>query len=341
MTSSGTIHVRVGNSWIGILLFAFAFLLLTATPAQAQGGVDCVADRGGVIDGFVNPVSPSQINIDGNCTIKNFPATNPLTSNISWNGNNPTSWLVIFDNVVFAGNMSCNLNSQGNFLWFTNGSTSGIRPNCQNLFIPVEKIDKQNPAGQTRATIGVPFTYKLTIPVLFDPFTGAVINSSGSTNDLQDITVTDDLNATGADMTFVSERAYWLNTGASIPHTFSNVGGVLTFGSFPMIPAGQQFVIEVTVMLNDTPRNWPGTQVINTAKWQFGRLINGVFHEPLPGENGVTPPMTIAALALVVRKSGPATMNLAQWGDFSIDVQNTGPSDAWNVSIRDLLPNVA
>src|SRR5437762_11889170 len=43
--------------------------------------------------------------------------------------------------------------------------------------------------------------------------------------------------------------------------------------------------------------------------------------------------------ALVVRKSGPATMNLGQWGNFGIDVQNTGQGDAWNVSLRDLLPH--
>ena len=34
-------------------------------------------------------------------------------------------------------------------------------------------------------------------------------------------------------------------------------------------------------------------------------------------------------------------MNLGQWGNFAIDVQNTGQSDAWNVSLRDLLPNGA
>src|SRR5215475_11649815 len=157
MSSSGAIRV-MGNSWIKILLFTCALLPLTALPARAQSVGGCVANFGGVIDGFVNPVSPSQINLDGNCTIRNFPATNPLTSNISWFGNNPTSFLLIFDNVVFTGNMSCNLQSQGNFIWFTNGSSSGIRPNCQNLFIPVEKINKQNPAGQTTATIGVPFT---------------------------------------------------------------------------------------------------------------------------------------------------------------------------------------
>src|SRR5215471_4332239 len=43
--------------------------------------------------------------------------------------------------------------------------------------------------------------------------------------------------------------------------------------------------------------------------------------------------------SLEVRKSGPATMNLGQWGNFAIDVQNTGQGDAWNVALRDLLPS--
>jgi len=44
---------------------------------------------------------------------------------------------------------------------------------------------------------------------------------------------------------------------------------------------------------------------------------------------------------LVLRKSGPATMNLGQWGAFGLDVQNTGGSDAWNVTIVDKLPTGA
>ena len=326
MTSGSKNNVRVGHSWFGILLFACVVSLLTATPAQAQSSVDCVADRRGVIDGFVNPVSPSQINIDGNCTIRNFSASNPLTSNISWYGDNPTSWLLIFDNVVFTGNMSCNLNSQGNFIWFTNGSTSTLKSQCLNLLIPVEKINKQNPPGPPIAMIGVPFTYTLTIPTLFDPATGTVIKTDGSRNDLHGITVWDDLIATGVDLSFVSERAYWLNNGTAIPHTFSNLGGKLTFDNFPVVPAGQQFVIEVTVVLNDTPLNTPGKQFVNTAKWDFGRLIEGVYYEPLPGEWGVSPPLTIAAPVLSVTKSGPATMNLGEWGEFAINVQNTGTS---------------
>ena len=326
----------------GMLLLFLVLSLLTAVPAWAD---DCVADRGGVIDGFVDPVPPAQIQIDGNCTIRNFPASNPLTSNISFltrPGQTDERWLVIFDNVVHTGQMSCDAVHEHK-IWFTNGSSSGIHQNCQNLLIPVEKIDKKNPAGQTTATVGVPFTYTLTIPVLFDPATGTIIDYEGSPNDLHGITVWDDLNrsATGADLTYVSHTATWLSDGSPVPHTFSNVGGALTFDDFPIVSAGDQFVIALTVVLDDSPANVSKTQFINTAKWDFGRLIDGVYYEPLPGEWGVTPPMTIAAPELVVTKTGPATMNLGQWGDFVLDVRNVGLSDAWEITLRDLLPNGA
>src|SRR5215468_8384305 len=160
MKSCSTIRVRVGNSWIGILLFAFAMSLLSAVPARGQSVGGCVANFGSVIDGFVNPVPPSQINIDGNCTIRNFPASNPLTSNISFAGTG-RGWLVVFDNVDFIGNMSCD-KVHGNFIWFVNGSATTLRPSCQNLFVPVDKIDKENPPGPPFGSIGVPFTYTLT-----------------------------------------------------------------------------------------------------------------------------------------------------------------------------------
>src|SRR5436309_3573460 len=224
MTSCSTGRVKKGYSWLGILLFTFLLSHLTAVPARAD---DCVADRGGVIDGFVNPVPPSHIQIDGNCTIRNFPASNPLTSNISFYtspGQNNRRWLIVFDNVVHTGNMSCDA-VHGHKIWFTNGSSSTIQENCQNLLIPVEKIDKQTPPGQTTAAIGVPFTYKMTIPVLFDPATGTVIDYQGSQNDLHGITIWDDLNATGADLSFVSYTIYWEDDGTPVPHTFTNVGG--------------------------------------------------------------------------------------------------------------------
>ncbi|MDH3352027.1 MAG: hypothetical protein OEM51_10795, partial [Gammaproteobacteria bacterium] len=266
-------------------LFAVALLSLAATPAQAQA-TDCSAFPNATLDGFVDPNPPSNINIDTNCTVRNFPANNPLNTNFSFftqPGQTNERWLIVFDNVVHTGQMSCNAVLEHK-IWFTNGSSTSIQDGCQNLLIPVEKIDKQNPAGQTTAAVGVPFTYSLTSPVLFDPATETVINVAGSVNDLHGITIWDDLNATGVDMTFVGYTAYWRGSGAPIPHTFSNVGGFLTFDNFPIVPAGEQFIVEITVVLDDTPANAPGTQFINTAKWDFGRLIEGVFYEPLPGE---------------------------------------------------------
>src|SRR4030095_11887898 len=179
-----------GGKAFFLLLSLFAVSIAASSEAQAQA-IYCVGDAGGIVDGFVNyPVPPSQINIDGPCTIRNYTASNPLTSNISWFGSLPGSTLLTLDNVYMTGNMSCSLAVQGNKIWLVNGSATTLNPSCLSLLIPVEKIDKQNvPANRTTATIGVPFTWKMVIPVLFDPASGTVINTQGSVNDLHSITV--------------------------------------------------------------------------------------------------------------------------------------------------------
>src|SRR5438132_1163488 len=308
-------------------------------PARAQSVGGCVANFGGVIDGFVNPVPPSQINIDGNCTIRNFPASNPLTSNISFTGTG-RGWLVIFDNVDFTGNLSCD-KVHGNFIWFVNGSITGAHVlSCANLFVPVDKIDKENPPGPPFVSIGVPFTYTLTFPQLVSATTGAVVNPNGSNVEVDQVTVTDNLNATGVSLSYVNSSAAWKGSGASVPFAVSNASGLLTFSGFPPIPAGQQIVVSVTVVLNNAvPPNSPGTQFSNTANWTLGTTIGGTFHFPLTGQQGISsPPLTIAAPSLVMTKGGPATMNPGQLGQFTLNVQNTGNSDAWNATIVDKLP---
>src|SRR6516162_8682488 len=338
MTPSDTNNARPRGSWIKIPLSVFALLLLSAVPARAQSVGGCVANFGGVIDGFANPVPPSQINIDGNCTIRNFPASNPLTSNISFSGTG-RGWLVVFDNVDFIGNMSCD-KVHGNFIWFVNGSTTTLRPSCQNLFVPVDKIDKENPPGPPFVSIGVPFTYKLTFPQLVSATTGAVVNPNGSNVEVDQVTVTDNLNATGVSLSYVKSSAAWKGSGAPVPFTVTNAGGLLTFSGFPAIPAGQQIVLSVTVVLNNAvPPNSPGTQFSNTANWTLGTFIGGTFDFPLPGQQGVSsPPLTIAAPGLVMTKGGPSTMNPGQPGQFTLNMQNTGNSDAWNTTIVDKLP---
>src|SRR5215470_6593398 len=307
MIPRDTNNLRALGSWMRILLFLFGLLLLSAVPARSQSVGGCVANFGGVIDGFVTPAPPSQINIDGNCTIRNFPASNPLTSNISFSGTG-RGWLVIFDNVDFIGNLSCD-KVHGNFIWFVNGSTAGGHVlQCANLFVPVDKIDKVNPPGPPFVSIGVPFTYTLTFPQLVDAITGAVVNPNGSNVEVDQVTVTDNLNATGVSLSYVNSSAAWKGSGTPVPFTATNASGLLTFSGFPPIPAGQQIVLSVTVVLNNAvPPNSPGTQFSNTANWTLGTTIGGTFHFPLPGEQGVSsPPLTIAAPNLVFTKSGPS-----------------------------------
>ncbi|MEJ2179386.1 MAG: isopeptide-forming domain-containing fimbrial protein, partial [Gammaproteobacteria bacterium] len=331
-----------------------AFLFLLGAASSAQAGEFCSASPFlGTIDGS-NPTHlaalGTQITIDTDCTFVNFPEGNELTVTLNFQTNDPSVYLITFDNVVFTGNMACaNIDHR---IWFVNGSDYGTKNSCQDLFIPVEAINKQNPA-ETTVGIGDPFTYTLTIPVLYDPATGTYINNAGSANDLHSITITDDLNVTGADLTLVgTPTVTWAGTGASVTHTFSNVGGLLTFNIDPgvIIPAGDQIEIAITVVADNT--NVAGTQFVNTAKWSFGRLINidldgdGVpepnFFDPLPGENGVTDPMTIGGPDLVVTKSSLDTaMNLGSPSTFTIDVQNVGGARAWDATIVDELPDTA
>jgi large repetitive protein len=337
---------RKRGSRMGVqLLLFFALLLGAAFPALATNCSD--APYFGVIDGNIVPPPSGQIQIDMNCTIRNFPASNPLTTNFSFYqpSGDKEKYLVIFDNVVHTGNMSCNATHE-HVIWFTNGSSYKIQDGCQNLLIPVEKIDKQSPAPT--AVVGVPFTYTLAIPVLYDPATGTVIIDDGSDNDLHSIIITDDLNAGDADLTYLGHSVYW--SGApNVPLTqgveYSLSGedtGVLEFafhGDF-IIPKETQLVIEIAVVLDDTEKNTAGTQFVNTATWQFGRLIDDVFYEPLPGENGVSQPMTIVEPDLVVTKTGNETaVNIGVPVSFTIDVQNIGGGDAWNLTVLDRLPD--
>ena len=336
---------RIGGargSWIVIRLFAVLLLLCGAQSVQAE---NCSDYPNGLLDGAAGTPAPIQLQIDRDCTIRNYPQSNPFDSNINFYSepSDPAvqRYLVVFDDVYYTGQMSCNDNDNHNHrIWFTNGTVAtNLQPQCRSLFIPVEKIDKTIPSGQTTATIGVPFTYRLTMPVLYDPLTGTVINNQGSLDDLHGVTVWDDLNETGAALSYVSHVAYWEGSGTPVAHTFTNVTGFLTLDDFPIIPAGEQIIVELTVVLDDVPANAIGTQFINTARWDFGRLIDGEFFEPLPGERGISPPLTIAAPNLIVDKTGPATLTLAATGQFVVDVVNSGLSEAWNVTVVDRLPN--
>jgi hypothetical protein len=99
---SGTSFVR----WAMSLLLV-SLLALNSAPARAQA-TECTSFTNATLDGFVDPVPPSNINIDTNCTVQNFPAGNELDTNFAFNtdASGDERWLIIFDNVVHSGQMS-------------------------------------------------------------------------------------------------------------------------------------------------------------------------------------------------------------------------------------------
>ncbi|MCK4674549.1 MAG: hypothetical protein KAT61_01440, partial [Gammaproteobacteria bacterium] len=357
-----------GRSSFGFSLLLFA--LLMGGTSNAMAGMFCSAEPfNGVVDGNERAelggsytgsdadAFPTQITIDTTCKFQNFTEANPLNVTLNFQTNDPSVYLITFNNVVFTGKWACsNIDHR---IWFVNGSYSANQDSCQDYFIPVEAINKQSPAGLNTVGIGDPFTYTLTIPVLYDPVTETYINSAGSADDLHTITIYDDLNATGADLTLVGTPTVVWDDGlgtpvahdffssSNEPEYFSNPGaeGSLKFIIDPglIVPAGEQILIEITVVADAT--NATGTTFVNTAKWTFGRfiVINGVdtWFDPLDGENGVTQPMTIRAPDLEVNKSASITgLNAVDTATFTIDVQNVGGSDAWDATIRDLLPDI-
>ncbi|WP_237066513.1 isopeptide-forming domain-containing fimbrial protein [Microbulbifer guangxiensis] len=363
--------IRSSGSTLGVkcLRLVAAMLLLVLGQAAWAADYDACskwpldperADGAHLIDGENLPSDlPSfgQMAIDVPCTIRNFTPSNPFTWNISYPGL-PEGSLVIFDNVYSTGQMSCG-NMDGVAIWAVNGTDfPRVGESCQEFFVPVEKINKTSPSAT--ATVGIPFTYTLTIPVMYapvfsdyceinptQPVCEAVVNPElGSPNPLGSIHVWDDLSAaaTNAEMTLVDINAYW--KGSNTPITVINNGTdkYLDF-TLPDISAGEQVIVEITVVLDDVAGNVPGTVFQNTAEWEFARNVDtdgdGVadqFFNPLPGERGQSQPMTIAAPDLVMTKTTTATAVSLENIPYVLDVENVGGWDAWNVVVKDKLP---
>ena len=85
------------------------------------------------------------------------------------------------------------------------------------------------------------------------------------------------------------------------------------------------------------------TPFIGIVNFGSGGLAPGTstFFSLEGGNIAATLQVKIPDPVLVFRKSGPATMAPAQRGTFTLDVQNTGGSAAWNATIVDKLPTGA
>ena len=316
----------------GLIIAIFALVLGAASQAQA-GAWSCgpyTTDHFQMIDGSNPSTWPigfvatdvNSLSFSGDCTIRNFPdgfgtGTSLLNFNLP-----DKSAVIIMDNVYYTGNMSCSNLAPGVVIWWVNGSWNNINAKCQSFMPPVDGLIKQNPAVATTQTVGIPFTYTLTMPVMVKQNTDGTYTWSAQPDIaiLQDINIYDDLTAAGtrlsdlsppgADLTYVSNIAY-VKSDPGAKFSLTNLGDNkhLHFKYNPINP-GDQLVIELTVVLDKT--NVGGTQFKNTATWTLDKLVTnqdgsttGI--NDVPGMDGVTPPMTILAPNLVVNKSTSAT----------------------------------
>src|SRR6266851_354603 len=148
------------------------------------------------------------------------------------------------------------------------------------------------------------------------------------------VVITDDLNSAGAGrLTFVNPPAPTMNgsiAGVTV------VGSVLTANysavNGPLQP-GQS--IDVRFRAQIAAGLPAGTRLTNTAlvTWNNPPQTSSASVSIDIGETS-TPNLTLT-------KTGPATMSIGQLGQFGLNVQNTGVSDAWNATILDRLPKAS
>ena len=116
-------------------------------------------------------------------------------------------------------------------------------------------------------------------------------------------------------------------------------------GLMPAAPAnGQSNIATITFDVVVNPNTAGGTVISNQGFVSGSGFVDQPSDDPrTPTPNDPTRDTvaTPGGPGLLVSKSGPATLSMGQWGNFSIDIRNTGPSDAWNSAIRDFLPHIA
>ena len=186
---------------------------------------------------------------------------------------------------------------------------------------------KENPTN-TNVTIGETFTYKITVPeVPVDTY-------------LHDVRVTDNLVASAAGLTFVSATKVsgsqtWTptNTGTSTNLIIEDTSNGID------IPPNEQVEINIIVLVTDNAtKNVIGRTFINTATYTYNQVADDNTSQA-NGMAGSTVNMTIIEpdnLTLV--KTGPGSINIGTAETFTLNIQNTGTSSAWDMTIVDALP---
>jgi len=206
---------------------------------------------------------------------------------------------------------------------------------CYGPAVATGTVDPAPPASpvvkattQATAAVGEIFRYRITVPETPYVFPA------------YDVRIYDDLIASAADLRFLSVT----KISGSAPWTPANTGTptnvVIEDAAIGIdIPAGEQVVIEIAVVLEDTPANTTGLSFTNSANYLYN-YVDGNLASQRMGAAGTSAAMTIVGPDNVtLEKSGPPAMTLGAPATFTLNAQNSGNGDAWNLSLLDRLPN--
>jgi uncharacterized repeat protein (TIGR01451 family) len=196
-------------------------------------------------------------------------------------------------------------------------------------------LDCQDAHTVTVVTPPVTITKQVTVVGGGPPVPGATLDylvhvTNTSANPVTPVVITDDLNAAGPGyLTYVAGTATMNGT----PSGVSVAGNVITATYSGPLPAGGTIDLHFRATLGSTLG--VGTTVTNTGVVTWSNPTQSASASVSIVVVAATPP------ALTLTKSGPATMSLGQPGQFILNVQNTGMTDAWNATIVDKLPTGA
>lgn len=189
-------------------------------------------------------------------------------------------------------------------------------------------LAKLNPA-LPEITIGETFSYRIRVP------------STAQQIALHDVVILDNLTTSAAVLEFVSV------TRVSGSQTWTPVNTSTTLNELEIedevngidIPAGEQIEIDITVRLVDTtPTNVAGVLFTNTADYKFNQIDDDGTTQA-DGADDTTPPITIVEPDLTMDKIGPPSVQFGLPSTYTLDLENTGTSRAWDITIIDQLPN--
>ena len=192
-------------------------------------------------------------------------------------------------------------------------------------------LEKANPAN-LNVNIGLPFTYRITVP------------DTPQATALYDVRILDNLDnlAPNVDVIFVDVNKISV-PGTWVPINVGTPTNIIIADENDAvrgidIPAGEQVVIDLTVVLRNSSNNVEGDTFTNLASYTYNSVNGNILTVQNGGADSDVPLTIVEPLAMTMEKTGPALMTFGVPGTFTLNAQNIGSGQAFDISLTDVLP---